>query len=80
MMLLVYALLARIPVVAITFLAVANGWNTHHVDLPPEFALPEGTSKAMFLSMPQATFWIAFTMVVGGVFGCLGAALARHKS
>lgn len=75
----VYALLARIPVIVITFLAVSRGWDTHYVKLPPEFALPAETSLPVFLSMPQATFWIAFTMLVGGVFGCLGAALARRK-
>ena len=78
--LLVYAILARIPVVAITFLAVANGWDTHYDKLAPNFAVPAGESKAMFLAMPQFTFWIAFTVLIGGVFGCLGAALARRKS
>ncbi|MBK8101010.1 MAG: hypothetical protein IPK26_28335 [Planctomycetes bacterium] len=77
--LLVYALLARIPVVVITFLAVANDWDTHYAKLPPDFALPAGESKAMFLSIPQGTFWIAFTVLVGGLCGCLGAALARRK-
>lgn len=78
--LLVYALLARIPVIVVTFLAVANDWDTHYAKLAPNFALPAGTSKAMFLSMPQSTFWIAFTMLVGGLTGCLGAAMARRKS
>lgn len=77
--LLVYAVLARLPVVAVTFLAVANDWDTHYAKLPPDFALPAGTSKAMFLSMPQATFWIAVTVIVGGLTGCLGAALVRRK-
>ena len=76
----VYAVLARIPVIVITFLAVEKGWDTHYTKLPPEFALPAGESKAMFLSIPQCTFWIAFTMLVGGLFGCLGASLARRKS
>ena len=74
-----HRLLARIPVIVVTFLAVANDWDTHYDKLPPDFAVPEGSSKAVFLSMPQATFWIAFTMLVGGLFGCLGATLARRK-
>lgn len=77
--LLLYALLARIPVVVVTHLAVARDWDTHHVRLPPDFALPADASKAMFLSMPQVTFWIAITMLAGGLVGCLGAALARRK-
>ena len=75
----VYAVLARIPVIAITFVAVEKNWDTHYTKLPAEFALPTGESKAMFLSIPQCTFWIAFTMLVGGLFGCLGAALTRRK-
>lgn len=75
----VYALLARIPVIVITFLACANDWNTHYAKLAPIFKLPPDMSKPLFLSMPQGTFWIAFTMIVGGLTGCLGAALARRK-
>lgn len=75
----VYALLARIPVIVVTYLGVANDWDTHYTKLPSEFALPEGSSKALFLSMPQATFWIAATMLAGGLLGCLGAALTRRK-
>lgn len=77
--LLVYALLARLPVVAITFVAVANDWGTHYEKLPPHFRLPEGMDKAMFLSMPQLVFWPVVTMLVGGLCGCLGAALAGKK-
>lgn len=77
--LLVYALLARLPVVAITFLAVANDWGTHYEKLPSSFQVPEGMDKALFLSMPQLTFWPVATMLVGGLCGCLGAALAGKK-
>lgn len=77
--LLVYALLARLPVVAITFVAVANDWGTHYEQLAPNFRLPEGIDKATFLSMPQLVFWPVVTMLVGGLCGCLGAALAGKK-
>lgn len=77
--LLVYALLARLPVVAITFVAVAKNWGTHYEKLPPNFRLPEGMDKAMFLSMPQLVFWPVVTMLVGGLCGALGAALAGKK-
>jgi len=77
--LLVYALLARLPVVAITFLAVANDWGTHYEKLPSFFQVPEGMDKALFLSMPQLTFWPVATMLVGGLCGCLGALLAGKK-
>lgn len=74
-----YALLARLPVVAITFVAVAKGWGTHYEKLPPNFVLPPDADKALFLSMPQLTFWPFVTVFVGGLCGCLAAALARKK-
>jgi hypothetical protein len=77
--LLLYGLLARLPVVAITFLAVHNGWDTHYDKLPPNMVLPADTDKAMFLSLPQLTFWLVATMLGGGLFGCLGAAITSRK-
>ena len=77
--LLLYALLARLPVVVITFVAVAKQWGTHYEKLPPNFVLPPDADKALFLSMPQLTFWPFATVFVGGLCGCLAAALARKK-
>ena len=77
--LLVYALLARLPVVAITYVAVAKNWGTHYEQLAPGFQVPEGMDKATFLSMPQLVFWPVLTMLAGGLCGCLGAALAGKK-
>ncbi|MGE3174573.1 MAG: hypothetical protein AB7O97_18220 [Planctomycetota bacterium] len=74
-----YGVLARIPVVAITWLALENGWHTHHVLLPPGIVLPEGTSQFAFLATPQLTVWILFTMGIGGLAGCLGAATAGRR-
>lgn len=70
-----YGLLARIPVVIITYLAIENGWDTHHAKLPAGTVLPDGTNNFTFLLMPQLTFWILYTMLFGGLFGCLGAKL-----
>lgn len=77
--LLVYGLLARLPIVAITWLAIDSEWDTHHVKLPVGTVLPEGTDAFTFLATPQLTFWIAFTMLFGGLFGCLGAALFKKS-
>lgn len=77
----VYALLARLPVVAITWFALGQEeWDTHYTKLPAGTLLPEGVSKFSFLALPQVTFWVAITMVVGGLCGCLGAALKRRSS
>lgn len=73
--LIVYAFLARIPVVAVTYLALRNGWETHYTRLPVGTTLPEGVDSFTFLAMPQLTFWIVSTLMLGGLCGCLGAAL-----
>ncbi len=78
--LIVYGLLARIPVVVITWVALGQeDWNTHYTQLPAGTLLPEGVSKFAFLALPQVTFWIVGTMMIGGLFGCLGAALRRRR-
>jgi len=74
--LIVYAFLARIPVVAVTYLALRNGWETHYTRLPVGTTLPEGVDSFTFLATPQMTFWIVSTLMLGGLFGCLGAVVA----
>lgn len=77
---LVYALLARIPVVAITWLALQYpDWNTHYTKIPDGLLVPAGQSQLAFLVMPQLTVWIAYTVVLGGIFGLLGAALGKPR-
>ncbi len=78
--LLVYGLLARIPVVVITYLAWGNDeWDTHYTKLPAG-VVAEGNDALMALIMPQLTVWIVFTMMAGGLLGCLGAVIAGKKS
>jgi hypothetical protein len=77
--LLLYGVLARVPVVAVTWLALQNGWDTHYTKLPVGTTLPAGASLFGFLATPQLTFWIVTTLMIGGLCGCLGAALARRK-
>lgn len=78
---LVYGLLARIPVIVITLLALnAEDWDTHYTKVPDGLLIPAEQSRAAFLITPQLTVWIAFTVVIGGLFGCLGAKLARNKT
>ena len=74
--LLVYGLLARIPVILITLVAIAAGWETHHVALPKGVEPPEGAELVMATTFPQIFLWVPFTVLVGGLAGCLGALLA----
>lgn len=77
--LLLYGLLARIPVLIITYLAIDNGWDTHHVKLPVGTVLLDESERLAYLAMPQMTFWLIFTMLFGGLFGCLGAKLGSKR-
>jgi hypothetical protein len=77
--LLVYSVLARIPVVVITWLAVQRNWDTHYAKLAPGFVPPPHDELFVNLMMPQITFWPAATVITGTVMACLGAMLAGRK-
>lgn len=74
--LLVYAILARVPVLALTWLAVENGWDTHYVKLAPGFPPPPAGELFTFLATPQVTFWPTATILLGTVMASLGALLS----
>ncbi|MCC6671384.1 MAG: hypothetical protein IT458_10005 [Planctomycetes bacterium] len=67
-----YALLARLPVVAITYVAVLENWGTHYEKLPPSMSadLPALT-RAHYLAASQLGLWVPFTVLAGGLFGTL---------
>ncbi len=76
-----YGWAARIPVVVIMFFAIMGNWGTHYDGTPPDF--PEtGPFVEWFLTglFPQLTFWIAFTIIVGMLFGGVAAALRKGAS
>lgn len=73
---LVYGLLARIPVVILTWLAVENDWGTHYTAVPKEFVLPPGTDTFTFLATPQMTFWLMVTVLLGTLAASVGALIA----
>lgn len=69
-LLLSYGFAVRIPMVAIYFLAFWLGWNTHYTAVPPDFPLTGWFSDWLVLGVvPQLTFWVAFTVVIGSIFG-----------
>ncbi len=71
--LLAYGLAARIPVAVIMLIAMLGDWRTHYDLAPPGF--PEGMNvflKWILIGLvPQLTIWIAFTMIMGSLFGAL---------
>lgn len=73
---LVYAILARIPVIVVSWLAIENGWDTHYTKIAPGFPQPAEGELLTFLVMPQITFWPAITVIFGTLMACLGALLS----
>ena len=76
-----YAFASRLPVVIVMLVAMIGGWGTHYEFGPPgypEMALP--VKFVLIGLMPQLTFWVAFTVVVGSLVGGIAAALSRSKA
>ncbi|MBL9075921.1 MAG: hypothetical protein JNL08_00375 [Planctomycetes bacterium] len=80
LVLLVYGLLARIPVVIVTLIALGQvGWTTHYTQIPPFFTNVAEADRAQFLLMPQLTFWPGLTVLFGTAMASLGALLSGRK-
>jgi hypothetical protein len=78
-LLLVYALLARLPVLLVMTAAMWRGWGTHYDVVPPGFPSLRLLTRWLWIALlPQATIWVAFTVSVGAVFGVLGWLLASR--
>lgn len=80
-LLLAYGVGARIPVVVVALIAIQNDWQTHY-DRAPDDLPAMSTWTRFFLTgmVPQLTLWIAFTVILGGLFGTAAAALSRSAS
>jgi hypothetical protein len=79
--LLAYGLVARIPVLLVMLLAILGNWGTHYDVLPPGVVMEMGPWAKWFLIgvVPQLTFWMTFTVVVGALFGGLALAVAERR-
>lgn len=76
---LTYAVLARAPIVALTYYAIAQGWDTHHTALAEGAPAVDDAGRARILTVAQVCLWLPFTALVGGMFGALGAATVRGR-
>lgn len=76
-----YGLAARIPVVIVMFFAIMGSWGTHYDVPPPNFPLDVAWFPKFILIglLPQIVFWVAFTMIIGGLFGGIAVAVAGKK-
>ncbi len=78
--LLAYAVLARVPVVAVMWAAIRWSWGTHYDAPPPGFPSLPPTARWLWTGvLPQLTIWIAWTVVVGALFGALGWYVASRR-
>jgi hypothetical protein len=79
--LLAYGLAARIPVALVMLIAIVGDWGTHY-DVPPspEFPAMAPLAKWFWIGLiPQMTIWIAFTIIVGMLFGLIATAIFRRR-
>lgn len=74
-----YGLLARIPVVVVTYLACARQWGTHYEQLGPDNLTADPMVKAFWLSVTQLTLWPVLTVLLGGLCGSLAALVFRGR-
>ena len=79
--LLVYALAARLPVVVIMWFAIQGDWGTHYDAPPPGFPAVPPMARWLWTGvLPQMTIWIAWTVVVGMLFGAFGWVVAERRA
>jgi hypothetical protein len=80
-LLLLYAALARVPVIVVTAVATWRHWGTHYDAVPPGFPPLPALERWLFLGLlPQATIWVGLTVASGAVFGVLGWLLASRAA
>ena len=78
--LITYGIAARVPVMLIMFFAIMGNWGTHYDSPPPEMEGMSWFAEWVVTGViPQLTFWIWYTVVLGGLFAGL-AALVLKKS
>src|SRR5579862_6462046 len=77
-----YALAARIPVLIVMYYAMAGnggaGLGTHYDAAPPPLAQLSFESRYILAAViPQMTLWIAWTVILGAIFGGVAAAVVK---
>ncbi|HJQ71707.1 MAG TPA: hypothetical protein VKA70_22215 [Blastocatellia bacterium] len=76
--LLAFGYAVRIPVAILMYFAIRGRWGTHYDVLPtPDF--PDTGFWSTYIQigfLPQMILWIAFTVVIGGLFAGVAAAIA----
>jgi hypothetical protein len=75
--LLAYALAARVPVAVLMLFAISGRWGTHYDVAPPGFPAMGALGRWLWIgALPQLTVWIAYTVVIGALFGLVAGTIA----
>jgi hypothetical protein len=75
-----YALAARIPVAILMYFALRGAWGTHYDAIPPEMKTASFAAQFFNLAVvPQLTFWVAFTVIICGLFGIIAGAVGKRR-
>ncbi|MGE3172055.1 MAG: hypothetical protein AB7O97_05465 [Planctomycetota bacterium] len=77
---LLYAIPARLTVVAMTVLARQQGWDTHHVKFGPAGIEVPMADTAISATVAQLGFWVPFTVVSGVLVGTAFAGLFGQRA
>ncbi|HXB54392.1 MAG TPA: hypothetical protein VN461_06385 [Vicinamibacteria bacterium] len=76
-----YGLSARIPVAVVMLVAILAGWGTHYEKGPPGFPPMHPLATWFWIGLlPQLTIWIAFTVILGTIFGALAALAVGRRA
>lgn len=75
-----YAVLARAPVIAVQYVALAKNWDTHYSKLAPELGDQPRDQWGEILLFPQVFFWMPATVMIGSLFALLGALTVRQRN
>lgn len=76
---LLYGLLARVPVVVVQYVAIANNWGTHYEKVNPALGELDAAARGEALMMAQVLFWVPFTTLLVVFFAALGALTVRKR-
>jgi hypothetical protein len=79
--LITYGYAARIPVAIVMFFAIQGNWGTHYDAPPPEYPadVSLGTKYFQLGFVPQLALWVAYTVIVGSLFGAIAYAVAGRR-
>lgn len=76
---LVYAVLARAPVVLVQYVAIGKAWGTHYESVHPSLPPMTPDERAHALMLAQALVWVPFTILAASLFSALGAMTVRAR-